>query len=515
MPYIQIGELATDVWPPDDDQSKERLENYKRSRYLFKGQHQEVYERIQNWIEKSQDKSIVYVVCNFAGLISKVSADMLFGEGVKYSANEDPVSVEQKQLDALIEANKLNSLNYEMALSSSWRGEVIYKVRHGVMQEWKDDTPHSIIEPASPSCFWPILSGDNVRNMQGGVFGHVRVAPSGIAAKQGRSYLKLERQLPGQVEHELWLLDDDRRSLKEQVNLKLFPEYTELEEQEDTGYPGLLFTFNPNWRLEDMFWGISDYYDLEGIFDELNNRISRISRVLDKHESPRLILPPGIMKEDPNTGRWYIEKEDFEALEIDNQDQTVRGDLPRYLTWDAELNAAFQQIDKLLEIAFLVSETSPDAFGMNKSGAAESGRALKFRLIRLLAKINRKKLYFDEAIKDVVKTALHLDAVHGDGAAPDQFDLRLEWADGIPDDPYEQAQIEQLRTGGEPTTSIQSAVRRLDNLEGEALENEMQEIENDRAGQATASAPEEGAAGAREGLDLFGDEPAPEPEGGS
>ena len=503
MPYIQIGDIETKVWPPDDAESIARLNNYRTSRLLFKGKHQDVYERVQAWMEKSQDKSIVYIVCNFAGLISKVSADMLFGEGIKYVAQENPVSKEQQQLDALIRSTRLNTLNYEMALSSSWRGEVIYKVRHGIAQEWKDDKPRPIIEPASPSCFWPILNGDNVRDLKGGVFGIVRTAPKGIVAQEGRKYLKLERHLPGTVYNELWLLDEDGTTIQRRVNLNLFPEYKDLEEMQETNYPGLLFTFVPNWRLEDMFWGISDYYDMDSIFDELNNRVSRISRVLDKHESPRLILPPGIMKLDESTGRWYIEKEDFEALEISGNDETVRGDLPRYLTWDAELEAAFKQIDKLLEMAFLVSETSPDAFGMSKEGGtAESGRALKFRLIRLLAKISRKKLYFDEAIKDVLTTAIHMDAEHGQGISPDQFDLRLQWSDGIPDDPYEMAQTEQLRTGGQATTSIQSAVRRLDNLEGEALKNEMQEIENDRVGQSNVPAFEAGPG--RGGLDLFG-----------
>ena len=165
----------------------------------------------------------------------------------------------------------------------------------------------------------------------------------------------------------------DGRSIKEQVNLNIFPEYAELPEEQETRYPGLLFEFVPNWRLDDEFWGMSDYYDLEGIFDELNNRVSRISRVLDKHESPKLILPPGIMKWDEQYGRWYIEKEDLEAIEVDPTEAEKFGDLPRYLTWDAQLEAAFKQIDKLLEFAFIVSETSPDAFGLSKGEQQNRG----------------------------------------------------------------------------------------------------------------------------------------------
>jgi len=499
MPYIEIGKERTDVWPPDDAETNKRLDNYKRCRHLFKGQHAEVFERVQKWLEESGDKWMVYVACNFAGLISKVSADMLFGEKVKYVVDEDPVSDEQGQLNQLIESNKLNTVNYEMALSTSWRGEVIYKVRFGKLATaGEDEQSHAIIEPASPGRFFPITSGDNIRDLQGGVFGYVRKAPPGVRAREGRDYLRIERHLPGKIQNELWLLEEDGRTIQEQVNLNLFEEYAELEQEQETKYPGLLFTFTPNWRLEDEFWGISDYYDLETIFDEINNRVSRISRVLDKHESPRLILPPGIMHFDEKTERWYVTKEDLEMMEVSGEDETVRGDLPKYLTWDAQLDAAFKQIDKLMQLAFLISETSPDAFGLREGGAAESGRALKFRLIRLLAKINRKKLYFDQALKDVIGKALHMEAEHGGGLDYSDTDLRIEWGDGIPADPKEQAEIEGIRTGHEPTTSVRSAVRRLDDLEGEDLENEMQGIEADRAGQGEVTPPE----GARTGLDL-------------
>ena len=470
MPYIQIGRHEYDTWPPDDEQSQTRLENYKRSRLLFKGKHQDVFERVQAWLDRQADKTLVYVVCNFAGLLSKVSADMLFGEASRFVCGEDD-SKEQENLQNIIIDNNLLSLNYEMALSASWRGETIYKARFGKFGDWADKE-HAIIESASPGIFWPILHGDNVRGLQGGVFGWVKTA------SDDKKYLRIERQLPGQIENELWLLDGSKISRR--VPLRLFPEYAELEDIQETGYPGLLFEFVPNWRLDDEFFGINDYYDLEGIFDELNNRVSRISRVLDKHESPRLILPPGIMKYDERTQRWYVEKEDLETLEIDPSAENV-GDLPRYLTWDAQLEAAFKQIEKLLELAFMISETSPDAFGLGKDGGrAESGRALKFRLIRLLAKINRKKLYFDQALKNILYAAQYLQAVHGNGTDPQ--DVRIEWKDGLPEDPLEAAQIEGTRTGSKATTSVRSAVRRLDGLTGQELEDELTAIAKDEGG---------------------------------
>jgi len=479
---VKIGVNSYDHWPPEDQEHITRLENYRRCRLLFKGRHQDVWPRVQSWLEKEVDKGMVYVVCNFAGLLSKVAADMLFGEPVRLSIG-DPESPEQTYLTDLVTTNRVRTLNYEMALSCSWRGEVIYKVRHGIRANQDQVQPRSIIEAVSPAIFYPIIGQDNIRGLEGGVFGWIKQGHSGIkGGPTDREYLRIERQLPGRIENELYLMDHDGRTISQRMKLDVFPEYANLQEYQETGIDKLLFCHVPNLRLEDEFYGLSDYYDLESIFDEMNNRVSRVSRVLDKHESPKLILPPGIMKWDDTRQRYYIEKEDLEAIEVDRKDQTVGGDLPKYLTWDAQLNAAFAHIDKLLEMAFLVSETSPDAFGLGKRGAAESGRALKFRLLRLLAKINRKKLYFDEAIEYTLQRAFELDRAAGVQGAPEDADLRREWADGIPDDPKEQSEIENTRTGGKATSSVRSAVRRLDGIEGKDLEDEVAAIDAEEAG---------------------------------
>ena len=488
---IKIGNQETEVWPPDDKIAKTRLENYKRARLLFKGQHQDVFERIQLWLEREQDKVITYVVCNFAGLISKVAADMLFGEAPYFVAGDEG-SKEQEALNEIVNNNNLQTLSYEMSLGASWRGETIYKIRFGQFSDWRDDKKgYAIIEFADPSTFFPELDGDNVRGLKGGVFGWTKELDR-------KKYLRLERHRPGLIINELYLMDGD--AIIEKVDLKTFPEYVGLEEQQETGYPGLLFEYVPNLRLDDEFWGLSDYVDMESVFDELNNRISRISRVLDKHESPKLILPPGLMQYDQEKEAWFVKKEDLEAIEIDPQELgggAAANNLPRYLTWDAQLEAAFKQIDRILEVAMMMSETSPDVFGLNKGGLAESGRALKFRLIRTLAKINRKKLYFDQALRNVFYAAQYLEAVHAGGPDPETIDYRIDWRDGLPEDELEQAQVEQIRTGSKATSSVESSVRRLDRLKGKDLENELARIQEDElAGAPPAPEQPVGAVGA-------------------
>jgi hypothetical protein len=461
-----------ETWPPEGNE--ERLERYERYRLLFKGRHQFVFPRIDAWLSREMDKTIIYVVCNYAGLISKICADLLFGEQARFMVGEEG-SPEQEAIKCIINNNHLHIKNYEMAMSASWRGDTVFKARFGKRQNW-DDKPQVIVESVPAGIFFPHINEDNVQDMSGATLAWVK--------KQGdKEYLRKEIHLPGLIRNELWLLDGSQ--VRWQVPLATCPEYAELPEEQETGYPGLLVEHVPNWRLDDMFWGISDYYDLESLFDSLNNRVSKIDAILDKHSDPKLILPPGVMRYDEKYRRWYIEKEDLQCMEVD---QERVGDLPRYLVWEAQLDAAFRQIDKLLELLMMMSEVSPAVFGLEKGGTAESGRAMKFRLVRTLAKINRKQLYFDQGLKNILYAAQVLDVVHGSGSYEPTVP-HIEWADGLPDDPMEQSEIEASRMAA-GNTSLESAVRRLDGLEGEALQQELERIRQDRqmtAGPSPAS----------------------------
>ena len=151
---------------------------------------------------------------------------------------------------------------------------------------------------------------------------------------------------------------------------------------------------------------------------------------------------------------------------------------PEYMTWDGKLEAAEKQIDRLIELIFYISETSPAAFGMDKLSAQESGAALKKRLMRTLAKVNRKKLYADPAIKDVLEIAQMLD-VEWAGGSYEVERPTITWADGLPDDPKEEAEIVGMRVQN-GTLSQLTAIKMLDKCDDETAEKELERIQQER-----------------------------------
>jgi hypothetical protein len=133
----------------------------------------------------------------------------------------------------------------------------------------------------------------------------------------------------------------------------------------------------------------------------------------------------------------------------------------------------------MIDLMFMLSETAPSAFGLDKYGVAESGRALRLRLLRTLAKINRKRNYYDTALKAALLTAQQLEVIHG-GTQYEPSAVTINWADGLPEDMVEMVEIEAQRSAA-GNTSVESSIRRLDGPD--AVEPEMERIAGEQ-GQA-------------------------------
>jgi len=135
---------------------------------------------------------------------------------------------------------------------------------------------------------------------------------------------------------------------------------------------------------------------------------------------------------------------------------------------------------------FLVTETSPDAFGLSESNVADSGRALKYRLMRLLSKIARKKRYYDDGIKDILYKAQLMDIYHNNK----KYDAErpsASWRDGIPDDPKEEAEETEIldRAGA---ISLEEKVRKNNPDKTEKwIQKEVARIESELEQQQSSS----------------------------
>lgn len=444
--------------------SQKRLQDYEYYKNLFKGNHFDAFKiKIHDKDYNETYGKMRYVMANFAGLLSKIMADMLFSEPVNIKVPDG----DQEFVDALVHENRLNIQFYEAAMSASYKGDILFKLRTAPRHpENPNDASTIIIESVTPSIYFPEIDPFNVSQ-------DPAVKVLAWKFKIGKEdYLRKEIHSYGKIENKVFKMKGSE--VEREVPLDIL------------GIDGLMPVVNvdidecllvhiPNWKLDDEFFGMSDYHDLETLFYAINNRLTAVDNILDKHSDPILTVPEGVLDE-----RGQVKRNALNLFEIPEGSEGK----PEYVVWNANLDIAIQQIDKLVEMLFMISETSPDLLGMGK-GQADSGRALKLKLLRTIAKARRKRLYFDQGIKDIIYRAQLLAKAYnlkvgGKSLTKDPVIPEIEWQDGLPTDQGEQVETETKRIDAGLTT-VSDSIMRLDSVDEDTAKKKAKEIKDEKA----------------------------------
>lgn len=440
--------------------SKKRLNDYDYFEKLFLGDHFNAFKvKIDNPQYNREYERLRYVFVNFAGAISKVVADLLFSEPIIIKSEKN-----QEFLEKLIEDNNLEAQFYESALSNSFLGDDTFKIRVGKRLP-SDSKPSLIIEENHPKVYFPHLNRENIRDLP------EKHEFAWKVVKDGKEYVRKEIHEVGKITNELWTLKDN--VVQDQVDIKTI---LGIDPEEDTKVDRMLVTHIPNWRIAGRFFGISDYFDLDSMFFAINNRFTKIDNVLDLHTDPILAVPEGVLDEEGKVRR--------EALNMIEVSPEAGKEKPEYIVWNASLENAFNQLDHLVEALFIISETSPDVFGQGK-GQSDSGRALKLKILRTIAKASRKRLYYDRAIKEMLYTAQFVAKawnieIDGVKCSEEPVVPEIEWNDGLPIDDSEAIDDEVKRQDAGIST-VEDALMRLDGMDEKQAKAKAKEIKDAKA----------------------------------
>jgi hypothetical protein len=458
-PSITLGKFP-------DDASASRLRRYGTYENLLVGHHYSAYIQEAGNEFSERYGFLRYMTCNFAGLLSKVIADVLFGEKVQI---ESPTKnkEEQKFIDALMYDNNLNVQLYESALFNSARGDALLRVRI--------EDNQIKIEDVNPAMYFPELDGNFRKDPEKKYLAWRENLdlPDGKVA----SYMIVEEYTVGLIETKIYRMkDEDSREIDSVVAVDIFNALTgkDIKEKVETGIEKIPLIHIPNFRMESSYWGTSDFEDLQSLFFAINNRMTKIDNILDKHSDPILSLPPGILDE-----KGEVKKEKLGMIETRDGEGK-----PEYIVWNANLESAFKQIDEMIKMIFLMGEISPDVVGLDTGrGGAESGRALKLRMVRTLAKKNRKSLYYEQGIKEAIEIA-SMYAKSGNykvddiGYKGDPIVPNIIFADGVVDDKVEEVQNETLKVEA-GLTSKKRAIKVIEDMDDEEADALIDEIKKD------------------------------------
>lgn len=445
----QIGRGAK--WPPEEELG--RLQRYKANKKLFEGRHELVFK---DWIRLLRDdkRATLEIILNWHKRLSTLWADLLLGERPRITAG-DKNSKEQQQLEAIIESNDFFNVAYEVALDISRYGTGIFKLRYD---------GRAIIEAIPPSLWFSVVSADNIKDVQAHIIAWTFdvLTPTLFNKDKKTTYLRLEIHERGKITNRLFELQDG--IIKQELDITSF--YDDIQFEQQTGIDDFLVVPVHNLIASDRVYGLDDYSDLDSIIQELEVRVAQISRILDKHADPHMAGPATALEQ--NEYGEYVFKGGGKYFPLEQGDPE-----PRYITWDGQLEAAFRQIDLLMEQLYVLSETSAAVFGQLKSGLAESGTALRRLMMTPLAKVNRIRMRLDPAIKKVLQLASQLEAKYGKGV--ELQTINIAWADGLPQDDKEQTEIWTMRVQN-GLASRETALKNLYEYDAETLRAELTKI---------------------------------------
>lgn len=408
-------------WPPKGEAA--RLRRYDQNEELYESDHEKVFKDMWTRAMKWEDGTTLHLVIDLFKRLSNLWADLVAGEAPDYTVG-DSDSPHQKQLDAIVKDNEFNTLVYDIVIDASRFGDALFRLRK--------EKGKAVIEGQSPKFWFPVTAVSNVRTIKA----HVLAWPFDAKAKSenaGRyrddqlKMLKIEIHRIGEIEHRVVAIGkNDKISHREHV-MDHFQEeigdgtgnYPEDPKTwgviEKTGVDDFLVQRAPNLLPIGRRYGLDDYKPIEGLVQEQEARLAQISKILDKHSDPGMYGPASAIVYDRKTNKTtFIGEGKYYPIE--------EGEAPPgYIIWDAQLAAAFQQLEQIEQTFYTISETSPAAFGQaDATGLAPSGTALRRQMQAALKKAERLKSRLDPVVRKTLVLALQLENVGKDiGHSPE------------------------------------------------------------------------------------------------
>ena len=383
---------------------------------------------------KTQDERTRYHI-PIAGDIASVSSDMLFGESptvsISEAEEENPSAsaiATKDRLDDILASGGFLSVCCEAAELNSALGGSYLKI------DWdKDIVDHPVISVASPDAAIAEF-GLNKYLM---VVSFVRI----IAYNSPTVIRHVERHERGIITNYLYKGTTDKWGME--IPLTDFPQTANLLPVIYTGIDDILVRYIPN-KLPNKLWcgspyGISDYQGLEGIMGALDEAYS--SWLDDLHRARgRTIVPQSWLERDADTGEFKFNEAQQIYVAFPNMGPPTEGNEQIHdVQFDIRAEEHEQTCLNLLERIITSAGFSPQSFGLNIQGRAESGTALELRERKSLQTKQKKEHHFRAPLEDILRLLLAVDAKHFGSKVDVNLRPRVTFADTIRESMSEKA----------------------------------------------------------------------------
>lgn len=356
------------------------------------------------WAKEVKEERRVMIHVPIASDIAGTSASMLFSEHPRIQipeaqAENAPTEAKEAQarLEEIIALGGFYSRLLEAAESAAALGGVYLKVN------WdKGLAPYPIISVARADNALP--------EFRFGILQAVTFWTSLEIEDTGAVWRWLERHEPGVILNGLYKGTAD--TLGESRDLGVRDETSGYEPVVRTGLEGLACRYVPNIlpnrQLPGSYLGRSDYSGSESLMDALDEVVTSLIRDVRLGQG-RIIAPESFFAKDP-TGVWTLDldREAYLSLNVPISGDGAKNEITLSqfnIRTEEHLRAAMELLGWIMSNAGY----SPQSFGLNIQGQAESGTALTVRERKSFVTAAKKSEYWRPAIEDVLFMALQID----------------------------------------------------------------------------------------------------------
>lgn len=311
----------------------------------------------------------------------------------------------------------------------------------------------------SPAEWYPVLKKDGTKRIDEQVLAW-RVNEGD--ALHPKWYLEVQRHpvKGGSYFVERYLMDDSGSTVTERVETK----------EVNVGDLPCLVQCIANLPSTTNVCGTSDYRIINELVAAATQRMCQILKILDKHADPSMTGPATMLKRNEETQQLEFYASQFYAVSPGEEH-------PEYMTWDGQLQAAFQALEILLNQIYVMSEMGEAITGNAKAaGSAISGTAMRYKMVSPLEKARRVANSFTLPVKKLMATLVQIST----GKKLRYQDINVIWEDSLPKDPREIAELSRLQSGAPQIIPLKHVLMENYDMDTVDAEHYIQEIEKDQ-----------------------------------
>lgn len=377
------------------------------------------------WGRQIKNKTDFFMHVPIASDIAETSAGFLFGESplIRFGnpQRSPAIDADQKELDKMLTGSGFFNKLLEAAESASAMGGIFIKLA------WDTDlSPYPIPVVVQPDDAFPEFKFGKLVCFESLAATYCTTADGTTS----RVYRHFETYEKGKIINKLYEGSSD--CIGQEVPLTTIEETSELKPEEKI--PDALFVVYipnmlPNRLNRSSCYGRSDFQGIESVFDAIDETFSNwmtdVQIARGKIHVPESYLEG---KKD-GEGRYNIDQNMYVTLEVDPVDTNAKLTATQFAI---RANEFEKTLLNLLDRAITSAGYSPQSFGLNIAGRAESGTALNVRERKSFITTSKKQAYWEEPLKQLVKLMLlAYNEVLGGKITSDPEFLTIEFCDSV------------------------------------------------------------------------------------